>query len=238
MAKTAAIFIHERNEGPGTFGTILEKQGFTLKPFITPEQDIAALDSLAPDLLVVMGGPMGVYEAEKYPFLKAEIKALERRLAADKPVLGICLGSQLMTAALGEKVFKGTQGKEIGWNPLILTPEGKNHSVRHLAGDQTNMFHWHGDTYELPQGATLLASSSLYKNQIYSYGRNALALQCHPEVSVEQAGEWANEASKEVAQSKITGDVTELQQQTVQNADTMAIQGRKFLLEWLKGTGL
>jgi GMP synthase (glutamine-hydrolysing) len=238
MSKSAVIFMHEKNEGPGTFGDILEERGFRLRVVATPAEDIAALDPLTPDLLLVMGGPMGVYEASRYPFLKQEIEFLKKRMAADKATLGICLGSQLMAAALGEEVFKGKKGQEIGWNPLKLTAAAARHPVRHLTGETTNMFHWHGDTYALPKGATLLASSSLYENQIYSYGKNALALQCHPEVSLDQALEWARLSPQEIARSQIEQDPGTLEKTTIENMEIMSRQARKFLTEWLEERGL
>lgn len=236
--KRALVFSHERHEGPGQFGDILRERGFYVRVVLTPEENIAALDALEPDVLLVMGGPMGVYEAKEYPFLKAEIEFLKKRIAADLPTLGICLGSQLIAAALGEKVFKGNAGQEIGWLPLSLTDAGKNHAVAQLAGDKTNMFHWHSDTYELPKGAVLLASSAMYQNQIYSYGRNILGVQCHPEVTPAQAREWLDAMSDEIAASKIVNGIEELRTQTEQNIDRMSVQSKLFFEEWLGSAGL
>ncbi len=238
MPKTAAIFVHSRTEGPENLRALLKTRGFDCDIIFTFENAPVSFDALAPDLLLVMGGPMGVYEADRYPFLKDEIKILKERLAADRPVLGICLGSQLMAAALGQKIFPGKAGQEIGWAPLTLTEAGKNHPVRHLDGAVTQVFHWHGDTYELPEGATLLASSALYKNQAYVWGENALALQCHPEVSAKQLEGWIKADGHKITESKIVRDAGQIREQTAQHMKTMNRQTKLFFNEWLDGLGL
>ncbi len=234
--KTALVFTHERHEGPGQFGDILKARGFGQRIIFVPEESVSAFDAGAADLVLVMGGPMGVYEAGVYPFLEEEIIFLKKRIALDRPTLGVCLGAQLVAAALGEEVFKGKAGQEIGWNPL--TVHKKDHPVRHLAGDKTNMFHWHGDTFELPKGTELLASSSLYPNQVYACGKNILALQCHPEVTPAMAADWLEEMEGEVRRSKLTPDIEELRAQTAKNIATMNIQAKLFFEEWLEGAGL
>ena len=125
--------------------------------------------------MVVMGGPIGVYQADDFPFLKTEIEMLKERIAADKPTIGICLGSQLIATALGATVVKGDAGMEMGWSPLMLTDEAKGTEAELLCGSKTNMLHWHGDTFDMPEGATLLASSEKYKHQIFVYGKISLA---------------------------------------------------------------
>ena len=234
MTKTALIFTHENHEGPGLLGEILDEYGFIQNIIFTPRENIAGIDPLAPDLLLVMGGPMGVYEIEDYPFLKDEIAFLQKRLGADRPMLGICLGAQLMAAALGREVFKGKAGKEIGWNPLILTEKGKAHALKYLDGTKTNMLHWHGDSFDLPDGATLLASSNLYQNQAYSYGDKALALQCHPEITPLQFKTWLEECAEEIDSSVLVDDAKTLSRQTGKYMDIMNTQTRKFFTQWLK----
>jgi GMP synthase (glutamine-hydrolysing) len=140
------------------------------------------------DLLIVLGGPIGVYESEAYPFLLNEISLLERRLAQDQPTLGICLGSQLMARALGARVFSGPT-KEIGWGPITLTAAGGNSCLRHLSAD-ASVLHWHGDTFDLPDGATRLAATAHYENQAFAWGAHGLALQFHLEVEPRWLEEW------------------------------------------------
>jgi GMP synthase (glutamine-hydrolysing) len=135
--------------------------------------------------LVVMGGPMGVYEADQFNHLRAELRLLRGALANDIPTLGICLGSQLLAAAADAKVFKGP-APEIGWAPVTLTAEDP-----WLAGWPTAFepLHWHGDTFDLPKGAVHLASSATYSNQAFRLG-SALGLQFHVEATEEMANAW------------------------------------------------
>lgn len=234
--KAALILTHERHEGPGQFGEILGARGFGCRTIFTPRESVNEFDPLAPDLVLVMGGPMGVYEEDIYPFLKEEKKFLAKRAKADKPMMGICLGAQLLAAALGEEVFKGKAGHEIGWNKLKI--HNPAHAVRHLGGDKTDMFHWHGDTFNLPKGAELLASSSMYETQVFGFGSKVLGIQCHPEVTPAQADEWADVMGAEIRFSKIVGSAEELRAQNAQNIDKMNTQAKIFFEEWLESVGL
>jgi GMP synthase (glutamine-hydrolysing) len=131
-------------------------------------------------LLIVLGGPIGAYETDTYPFLAAEIALLERRLMHDRPTLGICLGSQLMAKALGARVFPGPL-KEIGWGRIDLTEAGAGSSLASLGSEDSEVLHWHGDTFDLPAGAVRLACNANYENQAFAFGQAALALQFHAE---------------------------------------------------------
>jgi len=137
-------------------------------------------------LTIILGGPIGVYETEDYPFLQQEIDLLKVRLEKNLPTLGICLGAQLMAHALGAKVYAG-HSKEIGWSKLSL-PATENNPLQAL--ENIEVLHWHGDTFDLPKQADLLASSDLYPNQAFRVGQNILALQFHAEVSSESLEKW------------------------------------------------
>lgn len=143
--------------------------------------DLSAIDALKPDILVVLGGAMGVYEKHLYPWLDHEIEIIRKRVKADRPTLGICLGAQLMAASQGFDVYKGKQGREFGFLPVKATTEGLDSPIRHFDGSKTRVLHMHGDTFDLPKNATLLASSDLYQNQAYRIGKNCFAVQFHPE---------------------------------------------------------
>src|SRR5262249_22554762 len=121
--------------------------------------------------LIVMGGPMGVYEADRYPFLRQEMALIERAVGDGKPVLGVCLGSQLLAAALGADVYKGPQ-KEIGWYPITLSEAGARDRL--LAGVPRTFigYSWHGDVFAVPPGATGLASSELTACQAFRFAAN------------------------------------------------------------------
>ena len=110
--------------------------------------------------LILMGGPMGVYEAERYPFLGDEMALIESALKAGKPVLGVCLGSQLLAAALGARVYKGERA-EIGWHQLTLSTEARSDPLLRGLPETFTPCHWHGDIFDLPQGAIALASSAM-----------------------------------------------------------------------------
>lgn len=153
MQRTVVAIRHVHFEHLGTFGPVLESAGWAVRYVDGGIDDIRHLDAAAPGLLAVLGGPIGAYEEDKYPFLADELRLIERRLASGRPIIGICLGAQLMARALGSSVYPGP-AKEIGWHPLSLSEAGLASPLRHL-GDIPVM-HWHGDTFDLPQGAERL----------------------------------------------------------------------------------
>lgn len=238
MSKHALIFTHLQCEGLAIMGDVLFDRGFDIERWNTPRRGVDYVDALSPDLLIVMGGPVGTYQRNDFPFLQGEIDLVKERIAAGKSTLGICLGAQIIASALGCDSFRGDQGKELGWFPVTVNEEGMKTPARHLDGAKTNMFHWHGDTFELPKGAKLLASSEQYKNQIFSYGDHVMAVQCHPEVQSDQLEEWYV-----MLHSQITGDnplvhIDDLRIATRKYIEVLNVQGRRFFLEWLEQQGL
>lgn len=232
---TAALIItHERKEGPGIFGDMLKARGFALINLYAPEGKFTK-EMERHDLVLVMGGPMGVYETDKYAFIERELEFLKRRIETGLPTLGVCLGAQMIAGALGADVYPGGAGQEIGWNELRVLND--NHPLKHLEAPKTNMFHWHGDTFDLPKGADLLASTDLYKNQAFSYGQNTLALQFHPEMTTEMIKDWATVLGPDMGGSKITGSHEELYGQTEKNIATLNRQSKLFFNEWLDNSG-
>lgn len=187
--KRAVAVRHVAFEDLGAFEPLLQEAGYVVEYRDATGGQIVGLDPLGPDLLIVLGGPIGVYDAADYPFLQAEIRLLEQRLGADRPTLGICLGSQLMARALGARVYPGGQ-PEIGWAPLHLTDAGRASPLAELAPERTAVLHWHGDTFDLPAGAVRLASTARYPNQAFAWGRRGLAMQFHPEVTAEGLEAW------------------------------------------------
>jgi GMP synthase (glutamine-hydrolysing) len=148
--------------------------------------------------LIVLGGPMGVYESNRFPNLKAEIALLADAMARGVPVLGVCLGAQLLAAAAGARVFRG-ETQEIGWLPVRLSDAGRGDPVLGLLPDEAKVFHWHTDTFDLPTGATLLASSALYPHQAFHLGPRAYGVQFHPEMTVELVDRWVSLAGPDAA---------------------------------------
>ena len=197
----------------------------------------AAIDDLSDpalveaDLLIVLGGPIGVYEVDAYPFISQEIALLERRLARDRPTLGICLGSQLMAKALGSRVFRGSV-KEIGWGGVELTKEGLASCLAALAEDRARVLHWHGDTFDLPVGAVRLASNVLYDNQAFAYGRRGLALQFHLEAIPVRLEDWYVGHAVELAAAGVS--VARLRTTTAAVAGQLRLQAARIFGRWLR----
>ena len=187
--KTVLVLQHVPHEGPGSLNSLLQTAGFrihTLKFWPEAETEPAPENYQG---LIVLGGPMGVYEADKYPHLAMEKKLLEGAVKKDLPVLGICLGAQLIANALGATVYPSGI-KEIGWYDLAPTADGKNDPLFHHLSANEKVFQWHGDTFDLPNGAVHLASSPLCTNQAFRYGRNVYALQFHLEVDAKMIDAW------------------------------------------------
>lgn len=162
------------------FGEVFAANGIETEQVDSFDADLSTFDALAPDILIVMGGSMGVYEADLYPYLNHEIRILRERIEADKPTLGVCLGAQLMAASQGCRVFKGTKGRETGFLPVRVNAQGQDTPMKHFDGALTRVLHLHGDTFDVPENATLLADTELYP-QAFQIGRNCFATQFHPE---------------------------------------------------------
>lgn len=234
MRKKQAVAIrHVAFEDAGCFDAVLVRHGYDLCYVEAGLDDLAGLDPLAPDLLLVLGGPIGVYEEDHYPFLTDEIRIIERRLALQRPMLGICLGAQLMARALGAQVAPGDCGKEIGWALLALTAAGQDSPLRHLAPELTPVLHWHGDSFEIPAGAERLAGTARYPNQAFAVGRHALALQFHPEVTAAGMERWFIGHACEIAATEGIS-VPQLRAETARWASVLRQQGQRMLGEWLE----
>lgn len=225
MTKTLLAIRHVAFEDLDGFEQPLTEAGYAIRYADIGMHAIA--DFGDPDLLAVLGGPIGAYEDDLYPWLKDEIAYIAARLRAQKPTLGICLGAQLMARALGARVYPGP-AKEIGWKPLaradgLLAP---------LSGHP--VLHWHGDTFDLPQGAVHLASTDICRNQAFSLGRHGLAFQFHPEASGQGFERWLIGHACEIA---ATPDVTVagLRADTARQASTALEKGRQVLCSWLAG---
>jgi GMP synthase (glutamine-hydrolysing) len=227
----ALVIRHLAFEDLGNLAAVLHQNACEVTYVEAGYDDLARVDPLAPDVLIVLGGPIGAYEEHNYPFLLDELHVLERRLAADLPTLGICLGCQLMARALGTKVYPGPC-KEIGWSTLGLSDAARRGPLRHLSDDQTAVLHWHGDTFELPEGATHLASTTLYANQAFSWGKRGLALQYHPEVTARGLERWFIGHACEIGATPGVS-VAQLRRDTQRYAPRLQVQAAKFWQAWL-----
>ena len=153
------------------------------------------------DWLIVLGGPMNVYEEKKYPWLIEEKKFIEQAIIQGKLVLGICLGAQLIASVLGSKVYKN-QYKEIGWFDINLLPDSKKSNSFHSLPEQITAFHWHGDTFDLPDKARWLAQSEACKNQAFEFNDKTVGLQFHLESSKESIRNLINNCQDEIISDK------------------------------------
>ena len=183
------VFQHVAHEILGTLDPLLRDAGFRIK-YVNFERHPDAEPNLEGyDGLIVLGGPMNVDEVESYPNLKTEVDLIKLAIEKEMPVLGVCLGSQLLAKALGAKVTKNSE-KEIGWYDVSPTGEGLEDSLLSNFTQTEKIFQWHGDTFDLPKGAMLLASSPLCKNQAFRYGDKVYGFQFHLEVDKPMIERW------------------------------------------------
>jgi GMP synthase (glutamine-hydrolysing) len=228
--KTAVVIRHVDFEDLGTFEAVLTAAGYRLHYHDLGVHDFDTLDPLSSTLLVVLGGPIGVYETNAYPFLADEREILAKRMAADLPTLGVCLGAQQMAAARGAKVAP-SGAKEIGFSRLTLSDAGQKSPLRHLEG--ICVLHWHGDAFETPVGAVNLASTHLCETQAFAIGRNVLGLQFHPEVNACAGIErWLVGHAVELAGADI--DPRTLRSDAERYGPPLREGARKMLAEWLE----
>jgi GMP synthase (glutamine-hydrolysing) len=229
--KTSVAIRHVHFEDLGTFEAVLKTAGYAIRYLDAGFDDLEAFDPLGIDLLILLGGPIGAYETETYPFLAEELTLIRPRLAAQRPTLGICLGAQMMAAAMGAQV-KPLAIKEIGFSPLTLTGQGKQSPLRHFDG--VPVLHWHGDMFDNPPRATLLASTERCPHQAFSCGPNILGLQFHPEARLQAGFErWLIGHAFELAAAGI--DPRDLRREAKQFASALRSAGTEMFAAWLNG---
>lgn len=235
-AKVVNVIRHLAFEDLGSFATVLMANDYQINYFEAADfesrpDELLQIDSLLDDLLIILGGPISVNDRDMFAFIDAEIALLKQRIAANRPTLGICLGSQLIAKALGSDIYSG-RTKEIGWSGLYLTAEGAQSALRYLQAEHCSVLHWHGETFDLPDNTELLASTEQYPNQAFRYGKT-LALQFHPEVSQHDMGKWFIGHIGEISQTEGV-DVIQLRADTLQFANRLEVQSELFFNSWLR----
>jgi GMP synthase (glutamine-hydrolysing) len=232
--RTALALTHVPFEDLGSLAEVLSARDYEVRIVDACTADLESVDALAPTLLIVLGGPISVYETEVYPFLHRELELLRQRLALNAPTLGICLGAQLMAAALGARVYPGVQGKEIGWAALAPGADATAcPAMAELLIPDLPVLHWHGDTFDLPPGAAHLAASARYPNQAWSLGAGILALQFHPEVLTLALERWYVGHACELAAAQV--DVARLRSDGRTFGAALYNAARRFWSRWLDG---
>jgi GMP synthase (glutamine-hydrolysing) len=198
MEKRIIIIQHKDNEGPGLIADSLMDAKWPLETVSLGKGDRLpqALDDIA--AVICLGGPMNVYEEDDYPYLKEEDRLIVKILIEEIPFLGICLGSQLLAKACGAPVSKAPQ-REVGWYRVDVTAEGQRDRLFKDLSNQLTVFQWHEDTFEVPEGATLLATGHLCANQAFRIGNYAYGLQFHIEVTEDMVDEWMESEKGEIA---------------------------------------
>jgi GMP synthase (glutamine-hydrolysing) len=228
--KVVNVIRHLAFEDLASFSSILQVHGYQINYIEAGYHDLSQVDALSDNLLIILGGPISVNDAAMFPFINTEIEILKRRLKADKPTLGICLGAQLIASALGANVYPAKE-KEIGWYDLSLTAAGRHSALRYLGPEHCSMLHWHGETFDLPEHAVLLASSEKNINQAFSVGSHVLALQFHPEISQRVMEKWYIGHISEIMQTEGVS-VKQLRDDTCQFANQLEVQGELFFNSW------
>ena len=224
---TALVLQHIDIAHLGNLEKVLIDRGYDIR--YLDATAVAPKDLPEPDLLVVLGGNMGVYEKDAHPFLVGELSYLRDRLAAKRPILGICLGAQLIAEALGETVRRGTT-IEIGFREVTPTEAGLDSPLRHVVG--VPMMQWHGDTFGLPKGAIRLASSGAYSNEAFALGNHVLAVQFHPELTADMYENWIVDGLDELEVLEIEAD--DLRRDALANGPAMQAASIAMFSEWLE----
>src|SRR5258706_7129040 len=226
------VFQHDPFEDLGFFAEVLEKQGADYRVLRLFEGEMPAEDWQHIGALIILGGPMSVGEEDQFQFLRWEKRIIRAAIDEAVPILGICLGAQLIAESLRTKIYHGPV-KEIGWSTISITPHGQVDSLLGYLPESATVFQWHGDGFELPNGAIHLASSVNFKTQAFRVGKSIYGLQFHLEVTPTMIERWIDERSKDlpfvpyVLPEKILAN-------THNYASTLKYYGERFLTEFVR----
>lgn len=224
MVGTILIIKHVNNEGPGLIKSFFEHHRWPIR--IIDFSDRGELPEVKDDIgaVVMLGGPMNVYEGEKYPFLEGEDRFIARVMKENIPFLGICLGAQLLAKAWGARITR-SDVPEIGWYEVELTPEGQRDPLFYGLPPRLKVFQWHEDTFEVPEGGTLLARGERWTNQAFKIGHHAYGLQFHTEATTNMIDAWLDGLGSE-------RDVKGIREETLALKDFVEEQERVILFNF------
>ena len=229
MDKKILVVKHVEQEGPGRIGTFFRNEGWELHivELGLGERLPDTLDGYA--AAIVLGGPMNVYEVGQYPFLEDDENLMRKALIEELPLLGICLGGQLLAKTCGAKVRKAA-AKEIGWYTVSLSQEGMRDGLFKDLPPRIKVFQWHGDTFGVPPEGVLLARGKICRNQAFRVGRNAYGLQFHFEVTEDMVEQWMKEEEGKLDTSAILDDARALKDE-FEATTTVLLTNFKGLIE-------
>jgi GMP synthase (glutamine-hydrolysing) len=203
------VLRHAQAEGVGLLGNALRERGIHHRAL-----DIARGEPVPKEVrgvggLIVLGGPMAAYDQDKHAFLRPEIALIEKAIAAGRPVLGICLGAQLIAQVLGARVYPGEK-REVGWAPVTLTADGRDDPLFAGSDERLTVFHLHGDTYELPPDAANLATSPVYEQQAFRWGEIVYGFQFHLEFTESIIARLAQEPESQRYMTEAGADLKQI----------------------------
>lgn len=224
--KTAIALRHLNFENVGLIESVLFDHDYKLFTLDATLDEFLTVNVEQIDLVIILGGPIGVYDGGQYPFIKNELKFVEHCLKKNRPLMGICLGAQMIATVMGAKVNPMGR-KEIGFSQLELTEDG-HESPLALIGN-TPVLHWHGDQFDIPHGAKRLAQTAICPHQAFSYN-NILALQFHLEANLNFFEHWLVGHACELAQAKI--DPVVLRNNAETNKNALQKNARKIFSAW------
>jgi GMP synthase (glutamine-hydrolysing) len=239
--KLALAIRHVHYENCGTLEDVLHERGFGVRYVEAGLEPLNDIGLSAVDILISLGGPiatpMAAHDPARHPWIKDELKLIERAITHRKPTLGICFGAQLVARALGARVYPAPSA-ELGWKPLLLTEEGKGTSMSQLAPETAaSLLHWHADSFDLPEGATLLASTPGVPHQIFQWGDRVIGFQCHPEFRATDIESWLIGHAFELA-GPVGAAEQVLRRDTARFAPGLARRARGAFGDWLNAVGL
>lgn len=231
--RRAIAIRHIAFEDLGNFTSPIEYAGFTLSYVDAGVDDLTVAELRDADLLFILGGPIGANDDTKFPFLSDELKLLERRIMAGRATMGICLGAQLIARAAGARVYKGA--REIGVTPLQDVVVSSDWDALEPFMDEPNAFHWHTDTFDLPENAVRLASTSRCTNQAFGLGNHTIAFQFHPEIDPPRIEQWLVGHSVELANSNVPPQT--IRQHMIEFGQDLRAKGARVIENYLSGLG-